>query len=89
MIHNCVHQGCHNTFDYVNGGQIYSLERRPQGKTEFIWICADCKPKFAVVLSPEGEVDVVARESRTHKLPPNPMADLRPFPDCFSGRRAA
>jgi len=89
MIHNCIHRGCRNTFEHLNQGRLYSLERRPEGKTEFFWLCPECESKFAVIVSPEGEVDVVPRKSRFQVGPPNPSADLRIFSAGFNRRAAA
>lgn len=89
MIHNCIRQGCPNTFQHLNQGRVYSLERRPEGKTEFFWLCPECEPKFAVIVSLEGEVDVVPRKSRSQVGPPNPSADLRIWSANFKRRVAA
>jgi hypothetical protein len=89
MVRNCIRQGCRSTFEYMNKGQIYSLERRPLGTTEFYWICEECQTRFAVIVSPEGEVDVTPRDLRSRRVPPNPLADLRLFPLRFSRHVAA
>lgn len=89
MIRSCIRHGCRSTFESLSAGQIFSLEKRPSGSTEFFWLCAECEPAFAVVVSPDGEVDVVPRESRSQWLPPNPQADLRPFPIRFRRHVAA
>jgi len=89
MIRNCIRDGCANTFECLNRGQVYSLERRPIGTTEFLWLCADCQPRFVVAVSSEGEVNVVARDSNLRPLLPNPHLDLRLFSARFAKSIAA
>lgn len=89
MIRNCIRKGCRNTFACLNQGQVYSLERRPAGTTEFLWLCADCQLKYAIAVSSEGEVDVVPREQDMRPLLPNPQVDLRLFSARFTKSIAA
>jgi len=89
MIRSCIRQGCHNTFEHLDRGQLYSLERRSLGTTEFLWLCADCQAKYAVAVSPAGELDVVPREPDMGPLLPNPEMDLRLFSARFGTHVAA
>jgi hypothetical protein len=88
MIVHCVRPGCANQFD-SGAGEIYTLERRSSGTTEFFWMCPECEQDFSVSLSNSGELEVVPKRGPFDQIPPNPEADLRMFPKRFWRRVAA
>jgi len=88
MILDCVRPGCINHFD-SRGGEIYTLEKRPGGTTEFYWMCPECRREYGLSQLDNGELEVVPKSDLTGQIPPNPKADLRMFPGRFWRRLAA
>ncbi len=88
MILDGVRPGCINHFD-SRSGEIYTLERRPLGTTEFYWMCPECQQNVDLSLSSSGDPEVVPKGDVAHLIPPNPKADLRMFPRHFWRRLAA
>lgn len=78
MIAACLNPKCQAPFARLGSGEVYALESRTQGRTEFFWMCSACLPQFALSMSGNGMLGVVPRAGKVHHLPPpNPAADLR------------
>lgn len=77
MIDACLNPKCQTPFARLGSGEVYALESRSQGRTEFFWICGSCLPQVALAMQGNGMLGVVPRPARPHLPPPNPLADVR------------
>lgn len=77
MVKTCLNPHCDRRFTRFGDGEIYSLEKRLPGVTEFFWLCGSCLPHFALVVTNLGTIDIVERRNGMHLPPPNAKMDLR------------
>ena len=76
MIEACLNPKCQTPFARLGRGEVYALESRSRGTTEFFWLCDACLPQFAPAMSGNA-LGVVPRTGKRRLPPPNPFADVR------------
>jgi hypothetical protein len=66
MVSECANPRCSAQFLYFGEGQLVAVPRKArfsnQSRVEFFWLCGECTNLLELQITPEGEVDVVARQ---------------------------
>lgn len=76
MVNQCMNPTCHTEFRLLNSGDLYAVDR-PDGDTEFFWICARCAKNLELHLDRFGDVILVRKGSPLALTAPRPRASLR------------
>lgn len=77
MINCCANPPCRTEFRFLNGGDLYALEREFEN-TQFFWVCPVCSRSLVLELGLDGSVSAEIR-SRTNRAPhpPRPTSYLK------------
>jgi hypothetical protein len=77
MISCCANPSCRVEFRFLNGGDLYALERELEN-TQFFWVCPACSRYLVLELDLDGSVSAEIR-SRTNRAPhpPRPTSYLK------------
>ncbi len=73
MVSFCVNPSCRAEFRFLNGGELYALEKESEN-TQFFWICPACARSLSLELGADGSVLATFR-SRTSGSPHPPRAE--------------
>ncbi len=67
MVKRCINPECRNEFRRLHTGDLFALEA-DSADTQFVWLCAECAPKFALKVDAAGLLSVGLRSgiARTH-----------------------
>ena len=93
MVNCCANPSCRTEFRFLNGGDLYALEREFEN-TQFFWVCPRCSRSLVLELGLDGCVSAEIR-SRTNRAPhpPRPTSYLklvyRQAPSCSTTIDAA
>jgi hypothetical protein len=64
MVDCCANPSCRKEFRFLNGGDLYALERE-SANTQFFWICSRCSRSLVLELGSDGSVSARFRRQTT------------------------
>lgn len=77
MVNCCANPSCKKEFRFLNGGDLYALERESEN-TQFFWICSRCSRSLVLELGSDGSVSPGFRSRAANSPhPPRPEGYLK------------
>ena len=77
MIHCCINPSCMTEFRFLNGGNLYALEKESEN-TQFFWVCSNCSRSLVLELGSDGSVSITNRARKNCvPHPPRPEGYLK------------
>jgi len=73
MVNCCANPSCRTELKFLNGGDLYALERASES-TQFFWICPACSRSLVLELGMDGNILANSR-SRTNRAPHPPCPE--------------